>query len=364
MEITNQIITYKQIREGFVIERDDAGIAAYDVTPERIKTFLSNPFLKDDSKCMVLLSRVDGVVRGVTSMFPTLTKIGEELVESVGGSALIVQDEYQQYALGTELVLYPMVYENNKFLLYSGFSNDGLSLYKAMRFCMFTMPKMVLPISPRLIFERYGLKGLWQELATFGAKCVITPYIAIRKMASCGLKRKYRVAKLDIVPSWVDDIVLNDGHKYTEYHNQAWFQWCIDNGFMSNPRECQAFFAIYKEDKPVGFYMVKDRLRIMQGIKEHKMVFRSIVEWGTEDENELSEYDIYRLAMLNLPKDVKMLQVASDNESVIKELKKLCFFHHGDVNTACRDLTHKYKDYKDKNLWRLRIGYNDVNFGI
>ena len=53
MEITNQVITYKQIREGYIIERDDAGIAAYDVTPLRRKAFLANPFLKDDSKCMI-----------------------------------------------------------------------------------------------------------------------------------------------------------------------------------------------------------------------------------------------------------------------------------------------------------------------
>ena len=28
MEITNQVVTYKQIREGYVIEKDDAGIAS------------------------------------------------------------------------------------------------------------------------------------------------------------------------------------------------------------------------------------------------------------------------------------------------------------------------------------------------
>lgn len=364
MEITNQVITYRQIREGYVIEHDDAGIAADDVTPKRIITFLANPFLKDESKCMIYLARVDGIVRGVTCYFPSMIKAGDEMIESMGGSALVVQEEYRKYALGTELVSYPMQNENNKFLLYSGFSTDGLSLYKAMRFCIFNMPKMIQPISPRLIFERYGLKGIWQDIATVCAKCLIYPYIVLVRFFSLGLKRKYRIEKLGKIPNWVDKMVLNDGHKYTELHNQAWFQWCVDNCFMSNTRECQEFYAIYRDDKPVGFYMTKDRLRNMKGKKEHKMVFRTIVEWGSVDENILSEYDIYRLAMCCLPQDVKMLQVASTNNDVIKKLKKMCFINHGEVNTVCRDLTRKYKDYKEKKLWRLRIGYNDVNFGV
>lgn len=364
MEITNQVVTYKQIREGYVIEKDDAGIASYDVTKERLRTFLANPFLKDDSKCMIFLSRVDGIVRGVVTFFPTLTKVGDAYIESVGASAMQVQDEYQELALGTELVTYPFYNENNKMLVYAGFSADALPIYKAMKFGVFEMPKMMQPISTRLIFERAGLKGLLLDLATIVANCVIKPYIAIATIGSRCISKKYHVEKMDMVPDWVDNMVLNDGHKYTEVHNKEWFQWNINYCFLDGPRNKQEFYAIYKDNKPVGFYMTKDRVRTLGGLRSHSMVFRSIVEWGSYDEKKLSEYDIYRLALINRPKDVKVIQVASFDKEVTKKMKKLGFLHHGFAYMGCRDLTKQYKDSKNPDLWRIRVGYNDVNFGI
>lgn len=364
MEITNEIISYKQIREGYTIERDDASIAAYDVTPARIKTFLSNPFLKDESKCMIYLSRVDGIVRGVVTFFPTMTKIGEEIIDSLGASAMQVQDEYQDMALGTELVTYPFFNEKNKLLLYAGFSSDGLAIYKAMKFSVFEMPKMMLPIETRLIFEKVGLNGLLLDVVTIVTTCITKSYISISKLGSIKLEGLYEVKKEKVVPLWVSDMVLNDGHKYTEVHNREWFQWNIDHCFLPNTRNKQEFFAIYRQGMPVGFYMTKDRERYLGGVKSHKTVFRSIVEWGSFNEKILSEYDIYRLAIRKLPKDVKILQVASSDKVVCKKLKKIGFFHHGYAYMGCRDLTRQYKDAKDPSLWRMRIGYNDVNFGI
>ena len=364
MEIANQVVTYKQIREGYVIEKDDEGIAAYDVTPARRKVFLANPFLKDESKCMIYLSRVDGIVRGVVTFFPTQTKIGNGYIESVGASAMQVQDEYQEMALGTELVTYPFFNENNKMLVYAGFSSNALPIYKAMKFSIFEMPKMMQPISTRLIFARAGLEGILLDLATLVTSCVVRPYIALTKIGFHGLTKKYRVEKMEVIPDWVNEMVLNDGHKYTEVHNREWFQWNIDYCFLANPRNRQEFYAIYQNEKPVGFYMIKDRVRTLGGVKEHAMVFRSIVEWGSYDETKLSEYDIYRLALTNRPKDVKMIQVASFDKEVTRKMKRLGFLHHGFAYMGCRDLTKQYKDSKNPDLWRIRVGYNDVNFGI
>lgn len=364
MEITNQVVTYKQIREGYIIEHDDADIAAYDVTPARRKAFLANPFLKDDSKCMIYISRVDGIVRGVTTIFPTQTKAGDDLIDSVGGSALTVQDEYQHLALGTELVTYPNFNENNKILLYAGFSSDALPLYKALKFGIFSMPKIFLPISTRPVFERLGFKGLLLDAFTIVTTGIFRLYISASKIGSKYLSKLYSVEKMTQVPDWVSDMVLNDGHKYTEVHNRDWFQWNIDNCFLSNSRNKQEFFAILKDNNPVGFYMTKDRIRTVGGIKPHTVVFRTIVEWGSFDEKVLSEYDIYRLVLRNLSSDIKIVQVASYNKEVITKMKKLGFLHHGYVYMGCCDLTKKYKDIKNPDLWRIRIGYNDVNFGI
>lgn len=364
MEITNQVITYKQIREGYVIDRDNAGIAAYDISPKRIKTFLANPFLNDETKCMIYLSRVDGIVRGVITFFPTQVKVGEEYIETVGASAMQVQEEFQEMALGAELVTYPFYNENNKMLVYAGFSADALPIYRAMKFGVFGMPKMIQPISTRLIFERAGLKGLVLDLATIVSNCVVRPYIAFATIGSRCLSKKYHIEKMDKIPDWVNDVVLNDGHKYMEVHNKEWFQWNIDYCFLDNPRNKQEFHAIYENDRSVGFYMTKDRICMLGGLKKHTMVFRSIVEWGSFDETKLSEFDIYRLALINKPKDVKMIQVASYDKEVTRKVKKLGLLHHGFAYMGCRDLTKQYNDSKNPDLWRIRVGYNDVNFGI
>ena len=132
---------------------------------------------------------------------------------------------------------------------------------------------------------------------------------------------------------------------------------------MSHPRDYQEFFAIYKNDIPMGFYLTQDRIRSMKKSQNKPSVFRSIVEWGTIDEMVLSEYDIYRIAMCSVPNDVGILQIASVNDIVLKKVKRLCFFHHGFAYIGCRDLTKQYKDSNDINQWRIRVGYSDVCFG-
>lgn len=364
MEITTQIVTYKQIKEGYIVEQDDAGIAAINLTTARIKTFMSNPFLKDDNLCMLILMRVDGVVRGVKTLFPTKTKAGNEIIDSLGASAMNVQEEYQKYGLGIELVTYPIYNYKDRMLVYAGFSSNSLPINRKMRFSIFEMPKLMQPLGPRMALEQKGLNGVKLDIVSFFSSCVLKPYIFFVKLFASRLTRTYRVEKMTTVPAWVDDMVLNDGHKYTELHNQAWFQWNVDNTFMSDPREHQDFYAIFKNRQPVGFYMTKDRVRQTNNVANTPYVFRSIVEWGSSDENLLGECDIYRLAMCHVPKDVGILQVASVNNNVLKKLKKLCFFHHGFAYIGCRDLTKQYKDSTDMNLWRVRVGYADVILGI
>ena len=69
----------------------------------------------------------------------------------------------------------------------------------------------------------------------------------------------YSIRKESVVPEWAGEMCLNDGHKYAEYHDTAWLQWCLTHNLSGQPEDIQSFYSIYKNDKPVGFFLTKQR---------------------------------------------------------------------------------------------------------
>ena len=51
MVIEKEVISFEQVKKGYVLKNDMSGVGAYTLVPSIIKTFLSNPSLDDYSKC-------------------------------------------------------------------------------------------------------------------------------------------------------------------------------------------------------------------------------------------------------------------------------------------------------------------------
>jgi hypothetical protein len=354
MEVSNHIISYAQLRDGYKPENDKYGIASYEFEARK-KTFLANPNLSDYDKTYQYLVLADGIPVGRDSYYPTLMKFDKEFHTVLSGSSFEVFPDYRKYALGLDLLMYYNSGIGYKQLLGGGLSIMAVPLHKKLKFTMFPIPTYLLRRNIGIFLHRFGLNGLL--LKVFSK--LLNPIFNIKEFLFCNtrkLNETFTVKKLQKVPEWVDDIVLNDGHKYMEVHNYEWLQWNLDNCFDDDERNCQEFYAIYKTDTPVGFFMTKIRVTD----KQNNVLSGTVVEWGSKDEEVLSELNINKLALKSFSKEISYISIGTLNFAITRQLNKCGFFRIGDTYIIFKDKEKKYTDAKDSNLWRLRLGYCDT----
>lgn len=358
-DVVLETYNYKNFKEGFIIQEDPYEIGGYAKTPARLKTFVECPFVNNEDFVMLCLARANGNVCGRIMFFPELFKAGTQILNANGGSSLLVHEDYRKTDAAVDIIMYPIQNRISDAIIYADFSKDGIDVYKALRFNVFSLKKMMLAFNTRFFFENFGLSGGLLKATTFITNAFVRPLVKLLNQRLPSRLKDYIVKEVSIVPIWVDDIVLNDGHKYMEVHDHRWLQWCLDNKFHEKKENVNKFFTIEKFGEPVGFFMTKERYGSIASRNIGQMLTGTVVEWGSKDLNNLTEFDIVRLASKHFSKDIDMVQIFSDDEDVIRKAKRHGFIHHGCHYIVYRDLTKKFKDAKNQKLWRLRFGYSD-----
>lgn len=358
MEFNSRIITYGELRQGLHFENDKYGIASYEYETRR-KAFLANPCAGADDDVFMYLVEADGVPVGRTMLFDTRLKVDNEILPLYSGSSLRVEDSFQKYGLGAEIFAFGRTIKKRNLNLSAGISDMALPLYKVTKYHIFEFPKLLRINNIKPLLGRFGIRGVLQSVLGSMANVPLRLYYLISKCKTRKLKKIYKSEKVTTVPQWVDELVLNDGHKYAEVHDHKWLQWNLDNGFRGHEHDKQSFYIIKQGGANVGFAMTKERFRDnAQGMKN--VTIGSIVEWGAIDENKLTEADIYRLVLDTFSNTVDIVETATNSTATQKTLKRLGFIHHGDAHIAFRDKTKQFADSGDASLWRLRYGYADV----
>lgn len=359
VNIINKIVTYKELLN-YIPQNDVLGIASY-MSETRKKTFMNNPNLKDIEDCALYLSVVDDVPAGRLMLFSTRIKLDDTITSAESGSALEVHEEYRKYALGADLMMYWALKDEYDFIIASGISDMALPVYKKLKFHVFEFPRMMMLRNVRCILESKQLKGTFLKITTMLGNVVLKMFNMHGAIKSKLLAKKFEVKKETIVPEWVDDIVVNDGHKYMEVHNQQWLQWNLDYNFRGLEQDKQSFYSVWSEDKPVGFFMTKERHREFAGGSLKDVTIGSIVEWGTQNARIINEAELTTLALRTFSDSVDIVEMATADPVVLTKLKKLGFIKHGYAHIAIRDKKHRMpKDFGNPTFWRIRYGYADV----
>lgn len=352
-KIEPYIITYKELREGsFDLPDDKYGIGAYVLTPSRVKSILECPFVKDDDTIVIYFVLVDGVIAGRETYFASRLKIDNEVVETEAASAFEVEKSFRNLAIGADIVM--ATFTRSKLFVGAGVSSMALPLDRKLKFHVLEFPRFVFFKNPGIVLKSMHL-GFLSGIVDFPVR--IFNRLIYKKAKR--LAGKYVITKVDVIPEWVDDIILNDGHKYAEYHTHDWLQWNLDNKFMDLPKNNQSFYCVYSNEEPIGFYMIKERFRQKTGPLVNAVI-GSLVEWGTKDEEKLNERDILLLSILSFSPDVDVVETATACSKTASVIRKIGFMPHGKSNIVFKDRTKKYKDASEIDLWRVRMGYGDV----
>lgn len=358
-----EVVSYQQVINGYEPTGDKYGLASYTIAEPRKTAFLSNPSLVDLTKPMIILAKDNEMIVGRVMNLPSRFWADGNIYETVGGSALEVAEEYRNGDAGIMLMAYNMQQKKYVATIASGFSRVAAKCHKAMGSQMFTFPQLVQVRNYSKILPVMGVPVWIAKLFGWLPSIAFWP---IRQYANwIGLRRQKRftVKQTDSIPSWVDDIVFKDGHKYMEVHDQKWFQWNLDNLFHSNKLNKTSFFTVSKDGDNLGFFMTKERLSSIESRGIRDSVFGSIVEWGTKDSSILSEYDLQIMALSSFSRNVDLVYMATTNDVVVKRMKRLFLLRMRDAEVAFKDLSKQFKNAKDMTQWRLRLGYADTILG-
>mgnify|MGYP002621248972 CR=1 FL=1 len=361
VDINSLIVSYQDVKDDKPLGKDDYDRIKSCLSSERINVFFSNPFLSDLSQGMLFLQRDGEVVVGHATFFPTNLKAGDVIENCSGGSNLYVVPQYRKYELGTDILLYPITDTKREFLIYADLSETALALYRILCFQDFSLKKYLQPRKSAVVFELKGCHGVLMKAFEKPLDWLLKTYRGIYSCLNFS-SWKYNVKQVRQVPEWIDDIVLNDGHKYMEVHDHHWMQWCLDNMFLQKEGHKNSFFVIERGGEPFGFFFTKNRIHHLEKYHVSPKKFCSIMEWGSKDESVLGESEIYDLCMKTIDNDVDIVELATNDVKTEKKLKRQLFIQRGEHHVVFKDIHNKYKEAKDQTLWRIRFGYSDSIF--
>ena len=346
------VVTYKELREGgFTLPDGRPGLAASGISPAMAEALAACPFVQDDTVAAYLVLS-DGAVVGKEVYFTTRIKLGDEILDAESASSLSVAPAYRQLAVGADIVM--ATFLRSRLFLGAGVSEMALPLDRKLKFHILEFPRLMQlrNAKPLLASRRLSWLGGVANLPLGWFHRLL-----LRKAGR--LARKYRIEQVSTVPGWVDDIVLRDGHKYAECHDHKWLQWNLDHRFNDHPCSRQAFFCVFQDGEPLGFYMLKERFKEKAGGLENVLV-GSLVEWGTKDEGRLTESDLLLLSLRDFSPGVDIVETATADENAARSVRKYGFIPHGKANIVFKDRTKKYADAADMGQWRVRFGCGDV----
>ena len=360
-KVTSKTITFRQLKNhDYVIESDDYNIASEVLDYNKIKTSLTCPNVASIDDPAYYFESVNGVVAGRIQLLATKVKLGDTIEACGSASALEVAKPFRKLELGPDLMSFFSFSVPYSFVIVSGLSEIALPLYKILKYKILEFPRLMFLNNSRCILESKGFHGIALVILSFIVNLPFNFFRYIFKINTKKLKKHFEIRQEKIVPEWVDDIVIHDGHKYMEVHDHVWFQWNLDNNLNGQARDKQWFYGIYANNEPIGFVMTKERYRETAAGTLHNVLIGSIVEWGSRDLTMLSESDVYILAFSTFNKDLDIIETATSDINTVKQMKYYGFIPHGFAHIGFLDTTKKYKDAKDISLWRVRYGYADV----
>lgn len=357
MDIVLQRITYKELRDQTRISADDNyGMVSEYLTSSVRSTLLANPNLDDERKSAINIVICDGVIAGRNMLMPTKLKINNEMIMAQTGGGYEIVEQLRGHGLGT--VAFRDSIMNSEYDPYIGqlYSTTAAAIVRKLGLIIFELPSYYKLCSSRSVLEAKGLRGFPLKLGTIIINALLRLINIPNTFRLKKIKTLYQVKKESIIPTWIDDLTLHDGHAFMEVHDHEWLQWCLDNKFTEKPNDKQSFYTVYdRQGNPKGFFMTKERFESSQG--KYKNIIRgTIVEWGSYNEEELSEIDLNLLAIDSFGSQVDNIITVLSDISDNKGMKKIGFIRHGSYQMSIKPGELNQDGISDQSKWRIRYG--------
>lgn len=335
-----------------------------NVLSEDVKhTFLANPsLLSDDDVCQIIALDGNRVI-GSELSFPNRYMSDGILKPCRGASTLFIDEAYRKYAVGTDLMINAATITPKQDNIVAGISQMAYPLYKAMRYSCFQLNRFIFLRKSRVIVEYVFKKTSFiSNVLIHVLDFFMAFYRCLAFLGNRWRMRKFHIEVVDDVPQEVEEIALNDGHKYKELHDKKWFEWNLKCSFRSG-KENSKYLAVIKNKKDdiVGFFLNKVEFFEQASVRGFKNVLLGTVsEWGVLPGIGLSEFDVQMSAVRNMPDNIDGVEVATTNITTSRRFKFHLLFPMGYANMATYIQSCMDKSLKDIKNWRVRIAAGDT----
>lgn len=361
VNITYYFRKYKELMENKDIPYNDVYHVLAFITPTFYKALLNKSF-KEEDICQILAVDEKNIVGAIGCCFTNQIIANGDIIPVQSGSYLFVEEEYRKYVIGIELLMHYQKLHPSKNSIASGISKMALPLYKILKYNLFEFPRFIFLIKSRSVVQAiFKLDGCLLTMASAIIDCGLWIYRQLLFIYTGIKTRKLIVEKTKIVPDTIEKIVLSDKHIFKELHNREWFEWNLNYTLSSDSRNKKALYLIKKGKEIIGFFITKMEFHEEASSRGFKNVYLgSVMEWGSKDENVLSETTIHLLALKTFPPCIDGVQMATSSTKTQKVFKRMGFVHVGDANMAVFVKSVKEEGIKDINNWRIRLAASDT----
>ena len=270
------------------------------------------------------------------------------------GGSLFVHKSFRNCGIG--LMILSCNNEEHDVYIGALYSKKALSIYRKKGDVIIESPLFLKPRNMEFFLRAKGLNSFGLSLflpVVNGVQWMTNIFAVYRKRM---LRRRFSVERVQKVPEWVGELACNDGHKYMELHTTEWLQWCLDYNMSENLKDEQAFFVVKENKGDIrAFFMTK--VRYGEELGPYRNINTgTIVEWGSTNESELSESDIFMLAEDYFANDISTIITVAQDDATKKRLPWLGYHRRGNFVMSFCSIKNHFVDISDRYMWRIRFG--------
>ena len=363
IKITEYLRTYEELKENKELGFDDPYNMMDTMNPLMRDAFLNKPTGYDPEEICQYIALDGNKIVGTLFFFRNRFLADGVEHGCQAGSTLYVHPDYRPKGIGACALMKFIDLHPEKNTISNGISNMAQPIYKALGFSFFETPRFILLRKSRSVVSTV----LRTESAFIKPICWLIDISlnVFNYLASIGNRIKfqqYSIEKVYSCPHEVEDIVLNDNHRFKELHDKKWFDWSLKYDYNDDKRKKKDLYIV-KDPKGdiVAFFMNKIKFFEQASHRGFKNVLLGTVsEWGIKKEISISEFDIQFLATRYMPKEVDGCEVTCDNVGTSNSFKRHLFRRVGNVTMAVNMNQEIDPAYTDAKNWRIRIAGNDT----
>lgn len=354
--------TYKELKEEKILDFEDKYNIMASLNPLMKNALLNKPTLYNESDTCQILAIVNNVVVGVINCFDSQLLLNGKKIPTQAGSYLFVHEEFRYLAIGGDLMMQYRNLHSSKNCIAGGISQVAKPFYSILKYSIFEFPRfMFLRKSRSVIQAIFKIDGIILFCIAKAVDIGLWIYRKILFLFTSIRTMRVVVIQATKTPEEVENIVFSDPHPFMELHDKKWIDWNLNYTFKEDERNKKALYLIKKREDIIGFFITKMEFHKEASSRGFKNVYLgSVMEWGSKNEDILSETMIHLLALKTFPSCIDGVQMATSSSKTQKAFKRMGFAHIGDANMATFIKSVKEEGIKDINNWRIRLAVSDT----